>query len=329
MYGEKPEVIMRIQPILLSTVLATVAALAEPASGVTLYSTDFNVDDTPNWTVNNGPGDAVVDFFYDYSAIGVPAAPNGTGTRGLKMTANNSSGLFTGVTVSPTGQNFTGVFNISFDIWQNYAGPLGAGGSGSTQFSQYGLGTTGTTSQWIGSATKDGVSFGTTLDGGSASDYRIYSPTAPSSYPSGNFRYLAPSHSTNNSDPYYTTAFPAIAGAPAAQIALYPGQTGATDAGETSFKWRRVVIDVNGNFAHWSIDGVNLGLINLADFGGWSGNIFFGHSDTNATSSSDPNRVALNVTLIDNVLVTGIPEPSSMILCILGGMGGLALRRKR
>ena len=92
---------------------------------------------------------------------------------GLKFAANNvSTGLFTGLTVSPNGQSFSGNYTVSFDMWQNYVGPVGPGGSGTTQFSQYGIGTAGTTANWIGSASKDSVSFGTTLDGGSAADFR-------------------------------------------------------------------------------------------------------------------------------------------------------------
>ena len=163
--------------------LAAALATSNVSFAAPLYSQDFNVDDTANWTVNPSTGanatDFVADFFYDYSLIGVPSAPNGTGTRGLKMTVNNTTGVFGGITTSPNGQSFTGNYTVSFDMWQNYAGPLGPGGNGTTQFSQYGIGTAGTASQWIGSPnTKDSVSFGTTLDGGSASDYRAYSSAA-------------------------------------------------------------------------------------------------------------------------------------------------------
>jgi len=53
-------------------------------------------------------------------------------------------------------------------------------------------------------------------------------------------------------------------------------------------------------------------------------NIFFGHDDTNAGSSTDPNRVALNVTMIDNILVT--PEPGTLAFL---GMGLIPLCRRR
>src|SRR6188768_2591599 len=104
--------------------LAVALALSNASFAAPLYSQDFNVNDTANWTVNASTGanttDFVADFFYDYSLIGVPAAPNGSGTRGLKMTANNSTAVFGGFTTSPTGQSFTGNYTVSFDIWQNY-----------------------------------------------------------------------------------------------------------------------------------------------------------------------------------------------------------------
>ena len=310
--------------------LAIALAISNVSFAAPIYSQDFNVNDTANWTVN-GSGvagsDFVADFFYDYSAIGVPVAPNGTGTRGLKMTANNSGGVFSGFTTSPTGQSFSGAYTVSFDMWQNYAGPLGPGGNGTTQFSQYGIGSAGTSTQWIGSVSKDSVSFGTTLDGGSATDYRAYSSAANASYASGNAVYQAPAGAINNSNAYYAvyTAQPA----PAAQVGLFAGQTGSTDPGETAFKWRRVTIDVSGGFANWSIDGTPLAKVDLSTVTLGGGNILFGHSDTNSATSTDANRVALNVTIIDNISVDAIPEPATAALCLLGALGFCGTRRRR
>lgn len=299
------------------------AALPAIASAANLFTEDFNADNTANWTVNDPAlSDVTADFFYDYSAIGVPAAPNGSGTRGLKMTANNTGAVFSGFSVSPTGQSFSGNYTVSFDLWQNYVGPLGPGGSGSTQLSTYGIGTAGNVAFWPGAGVKESVAFATTLDGGSASDFRAYSSAAPTSYASGNAVYSAPS--TNNSHAYYAVFAPQSA--PAAQLVLFPGQTGSTDVGETSFIWRRVVIDVADGFATWSIDGTPLAKIDLATVTLGGGNIFFGHSDTNASSSTDPNDSLLNVTLIDNVVVT--PEPASLAL-LVGGFALTLFRRRR
>lgn len=306
---------------------AAVLLTATLAQAAVLYEQDFDTDDTANWTVNDsGFSDIGVDFHYDYSSIGVPAAPGGSTTTGLKMTANNSGGVFSGFSVSPTGQSFTGDYLISFHMWSNYAGPLGPGGSGTTQLSIAGFGTAGTTAHWAGSgASNDGVFFAVTLDGGSASDYRAYSSSAPTSYPPGNPVYAA--SSINGSDPYYSVF--GGSSAPAAQTLLFPGQTGVTDAGETAFAWRAVDILVEGGFATWSIDGLDIATIDLSTVTLGGSNILFGHSDTNAGSSSDPNDSLLNVTLIDNILVTGVPEPSIALISGLGLVGMLGRRRRR
>lgn len=306
---------------------ALCALTTSAAQAAILYSNDFNADTTANWTVNDPAlSDKIADFYYDYSAIGVPAAPGGASTRGLKMTANNSGGVFSGFSVSPTGQTFTGNYRISFNIWQNYAGPLGPGGNGTTQLSTYGFGTDASTAFWPGAATKNNVGFATTLDGESANDYRIYSSAAPTSYASGNAVYNGAT-SNNNSNAYYA-GFTAQS-APAAQLLLYPGQTGSTNAGETSFAWRKVVIDVENGQATWTIDNLVVGKLSLAGLTLSGGNIFFGHSDTNATSSSDANDTLLNVTLIDNVEVSSIvPEPTGPLLAAVGALALVVRRRK-
>ncbi len=304
-----------------SLMMAGALATATPAFG-SLYVENFNVDNTANWTVNDpGLSDIEANFFYDYSAIGVPSA-NGSDTIGMKLTANNSGGVFSGFSVSPTGESFSGDYTVSFDLWQNYVGPLGPGGSGTTQLSQMGIGSSGTTAMWPGAALKESVTFAATLDGGSAADYRLYSSAFPTSAPSGNAVYAAPGGGNNNSNAYYA-GFGGAA-APAAQTLLYPGQTGVTDAGEIAFGWRRVEIEVLAGTAYWRVDGLLIASTSLAGLTLGGGNILFGHADTNSGSSADPNDSLLNVTLIDNILVT--PEPASLALLALGG---LALSRRR
>ncbi|TWT96686.1 PEP-CTERM motif protein [Botrimarina colliarenosi] len=307
--------------------LALGLALPVASQAASLYSEDFNVDPTANWTVNDpAVTDTIADFFYDYSAIGVPAAPGGTGTTGLKMTANNTTGVFGGFSVSPTGQSFTGDYVVEFDMWQNYVGPLGAGGSGTTQLSMAGIGTSGTVGVYPGFNSNENVLFAVTLDGGSSSDFRAYSSVAPTSYVAGDPVYAAPSRDGVNA--YYTTPFPGGQSAPGDQIALFPGQTGAVDAGEVGFAWRKVAIQVAGGFATWSIDGTDIATVDLSTVTLGGGNILFGHSDTNGGVSSDANDFLLNVTLIDNLVVTAIPEPATLGLVALG-FGLVAASRRR
>lgn len=311
--------------LLLTALVLSSASTARAA----LYSQNFDTDDTVNWTTNDpGVTDTFVDYFYDYSAIGVTAAPGGVTTRGLKLTANNANGVFGGFSVSPNGQNFTGSYRVSFNLWQNYVGPVGPGGSGTTQLSTFGVGTSGTTGIYPG-VWSESVGFAATLDGGSSSDFRAYSSAAVTSYASGNAVYAAPGGAINGSDAYYS-GFGGAA-APAAQVLLYPNQTGVTDPGEIGFAWRNVTIDVSDvtNTAIWSIDGLKIAEVSLTGLNLGGGNIFFGHSDTNNGSSTDPNRASLNVTLIDNVVVTAVPEPSALGLCLIGATVTLVRRRRR
>ena len=78
----------------------------------------------------------------------------------------------------------------------------------------------------------------------------------------------------------------------------------------------------------WTVDGTLIATVPAGDDTVATGNnIFFGHSDTNAGSSTDVNDVNLLFTLIDNVVV--VPEPSAVILCLVAAFGGLVSRRRR
>jgi hypothetical protein len=313
--------------------MAAVAALSFTATSQAqvLYQQNFDADDTANWTVNNGPSDHSVNFFFDYgTAAGIPSAPNSGGTtRGLKMTANLSSGIFGGQSVSPTGQSFAGDYRVRFDWWTNFNGPAPVGGSGSTQLSTFGVDTSGTTAQWPG-GTQDSIWFGGTTDGNSSSDWRAYSPTAATSYTAPSGVYAAGTGTSpdarNHLHPYYAT----FGGgpAPAAQTLLFPQQTGNALVGAASYEWHDVVIEKSGANVTWTVDGLLIATVPVADDTVATGNnIFFGHSDTNATSSTDVNDEALLFTLIDNVRVEVVPEPSSIALLGIGALGMLRRRR--
>jgi hypothetical protein len=305
-----------------SLILAASAALVATSAsfGSIAYFQDFEINPSASWASFSGPSDSAADFFFDYSTVGIPKAPSGFGTRGMKLQANLSNGIFSGMSASPVGLNLSGNYIVQFDLWANYNGPLGPGGSGSTNLSTFGVGTAGTSAQWPGGV-QDSVWFAATGDGNSASDYRAYSTAAPTSYAAGNAVYAATS--LNNTNAYYST----LGGnpAPAAQVALFPQQTGTTAVGSMGMEWHRMTISNIDNVITWKIGDL---LIATVPVGGTvtlaGGNIFFGHSDINATSSTDPNDAALLFTLVDNIVV--VPEPAAMSLLI---PAGLLLTRRR
>jgi hypothetical protein len=310
-------------------------ALTLPAMSwaIDLYTENFEVDPTSEWTMNGGPvdepgtgntdGDNRAFYFFDYNTVGIPKAPNsapGDGTRGMKLQTNidaNSDGIgtsvaVTGMSVSPNGQDFSmaGDYRLTFDLWGNFPGAFPAGSSGTSNLSTFGIETSGTHPNYPGSA--DGYWFAATVDGGSASDYRVYSQERAVSYqiPSATPEDDHATHhagSRNNTASLYADNFGNV-GAPAAQLALYPQQTGATQPGALGMEWHEVEIAKIGTSITWKVDDVlliSLDTTNVAVPPG-GGNILFGHSDINAGPSADPERFNLLFTLIDNIKVSTI-----------------------
>ena len=306
--------------------------VAAPAFGAHLYAESFEVDPSANWTVNGGPSDHAANLYFDYSTVGIPVAPSGLGSRGMKLQANQSSGVFGGMSASPSAMSFAGNYTVAFDWWANVNGPFPVGGSGSTQLSTFGVGTSGSVAQWPGGA-QDSIWFAATGDGNSGSDWRAYSPTAPTRYADtapGIYAAGAAAGSTNASDAYYS-GFGSNS-APAAQLASYAQQTGTTLAGSAGMEWHRVEIVVSSLTVDWFVDSLLIATVPIGDDTANTGNkIFFGHSDTNATSSTDVNDSALLFTLIDNISVTdrsaSVPEPGTLLLVALG-LAGFAYSRR-
>ncbi|MBI4328110.1 MAG: hypothetical protein HY674_23000, partial [Chloroflexi bacterium] len=277
-------------------------------AGTLLFSDNFDTDTTSLWTVNVAHSDNFATFWYDYSADGIPPAPNSTNgtTRGLKLESNVSSGLFTGLSVSPTGRGFTGDYRLRFDLWINYNGPLAAGGSGSTQAATAGVGTKGEIPQWPGGSV-DSVFFAVTGDGGSSIDYRAYfiggAPLAATTGAYAAGTSIAPD-SRNNLHPYYAEF--GREAAPEAQLALHPNQTGTTGVGAAGMAWRDVVVTKISAILTWSIDGLPIASFYTTPLINLSTNVFLGYFDTSASLS---DNVAMSFGLIDNVRVESLAGP--------------------
>ncbi len=307
-------------PASLKNIARAVAALVAFAvsvpvvhSQVLVYSENFQTDHTLDntWVTNSLGGYNPVNLYFDYSSVGIPSAPNSGGTtRGLKMSANLDPlvAVFpSGVTVSPSGFAITANFEMQWDWWLNYNGPLNGGGAGSTQIGGGGFGTAGTSAQ-IAGATIDSFFFGASGDGaGTTADYRVYSPSAPTSHGDASGVYAAGTvGSRNNSHAYYQSTLPpqsATNNCPA-QLALYPQQTGLTQGGSAGMKWRNALLQKVGNSLTYWIDGLLIASVDVTTNGTLGGNnIVFGQFDINAGASADPNATNLAFSLVDNIRV--------------------------
>jgi MYXO-CTERM domain-containing protein len=325
-------------------VILMLGASVRFVSGQVLYSENFDAGASvgAGWNVNL-PGSSAnnaATFGFDYSTVGIPSAPHSVGgtTIGLKLEANFSAGTPTsanGLSVSPIGQSFAGDFILTADVWQNFNGNAAGTGSGTTQLTGAGIGTSGTVAQYMNSV-QSSIWFAQTGDGGNGTasqDYHAYSSGATSATigynaASGVFAAGTDATAVDNANAWYA----ALGGntVPAAQTTISGGtQTGTTAAGAPGFRWHTLSIAKTGNTVTYTLDSTLIATINNVNTLTLSGNdIELIQSDVNTGVSTDTTRRTYEFGLFDNVVVTA-PEPSSVSLAALALAGLVAARRRK
>ncbi len=288
--------------------------VALPTMAVPIFQSDM--DSGAAWTVN-ATADTAYQFGYDYSAMGIPASPNGGGsTTGLLMKANlvePASVDF--VVATPTGLSMSGQYTVEFDMWINANGPFPGGGTGSTEFLGGGVGYDGTSAERVGGML---LASG---EGGSSRDYRMYKNAGEQFVASGQYDV-----DTNNNSGVDLSAFFPSQSPPLFQQNNYAQQTGSTAAGAGGFAWHRMVITVDSNAgtANFAIDGLSIGTLdaNIGSAFDTTGNVQVMYTDL---FSGVSDNAELSFGIVDNFLVT--PEPATMVLLAMGGVA--VLRRRR
>ncbi len=294
-----------------------------PEPEVTLWGDDLDSANATGWAVHKSTDDTAVTFGYDYSADGIPAAPNSDGsTTGVKFEANIADPTGAeAVSISPAGGNFTGDYQVKFDMWINANGPFPGGGGGSTEFLTAGVGTTGDHLQWAAD-TADGAWFGVTGEGGSGNsgDFRAHIGGARQDAESGAYAAGSTADSRNNTNAHYADAFPGQS-PPAAQATAFPDkQTGALQNGAVGFAWRQVSITKIGDSVTWAIDDVTIATLDQS-LGAFTteGNIFVGYYDAFSSVSDNP---ATSFGLVDNIRVVEIQTTLPPTLSIVNNGDG-------
>src|SRR5438552_924963 len=312
-------------------------ALAPVSRATPLYADTFDIDDSAAWNVNKGvinssnvnvtlpssDSSSSAQFGYDYSALGIPAAPHTLdgSTRGLRLrsnlgpaaSVNGATSRTAAVSVSPTAQSFTAPFKLTVDVWGNYVGgtSLNPSGSNATECMSVGIRTAGTTPTY--SFNPNGaLMFATVRDGGTTNtDYRAYTNAGNAAAASGWYQAGTAAASLDNGNAYYS--FLGTHSAPAFQQTTYPTeQTGTTPNGTVSFAWHTMTILDDGTNATWSIDGTPIAVVPLSAATLSGGDILLGSFDTNNGSSAG-DGIELNFDLFDNLVVEAVvPEPASL-----------------
>ena len=272
---------------------------------VTLFADNFDANTAPNWIQNKSSADTSVNFNFDYSARGIPAAPNSTNstTFGVSMQVNLANTAVAALSLSPTNQNFSGDYRLRFDAWINVNGPL-PGGGGSTEFLTTGLGTSGTRVVWTGNASADGYYFSANGDGGSSdiatvtADFNAYSNATVLAASTGVYWAGTDTSARGNTNAYYTTVFSNGPAATAVQLVSYPSQTGNLNIGTFGMAWHDVIVSRRGSTVDWIVDGARFVTISNATF--TASNVFVGFWDPFSSLSANND---MNFGLVDNVRV--------------------------
>ncbi|QDU55291.1 PEP-CTERM sorting domain-containing protein [Aeoliella mucimassa] len=305
-------------------VLASLCLGVSSASAAVLYSD--SMESGAGWGINAfGDGDHAATFGYDYSADDIPEAPHSqvgdSATTGVKLEANTASDSAgsSGFTLYPVGQSFTGSYQLRFDAWINYDANerINGNSDGTTEFIGGGIGYDGVKED-IGS----GAQLIVTGDGGSSNDYRAFGDT--------NFLDAAEMAglSRDGGNVYYADFLPGVAPPAGQSQTAFPAGT----PGTPGFQWVTFEFTTDGTIADVIMEkpgGERLLIASINASGNdpfsSDGNISLFYADFFSSVTAEPG---LTFGMIDNVVVTQVPEPTTLALLGLG-LGGLMLYRRR
>jgi hypothetical protein len=335
------------------TILLAAFAVCAPtiASAATLYSDDFNTDTSANYNTFVTPGAAAgpsgdVTFAYNYGAapasggLAIPVAPHTTdgSTTGVRLRTDNLQNANSSAVVGATelvtkGLTLPNTYQVNVDVWSDYIGgtTIAASGSNGTTGTSVGIGTAGTSLQYI--VTNDGYlaeGFGDN-GGGANGAYRVYpNIQSPRPTPANSSYYAAGTgaNSATNTDPYYTAFLPSVS-APAAQATFSSTQSGSSAAGTLGFAWHTWTISQDTANVTWAIDGHTIATVPRSAFTAGGSQVSLANIDTGTGGNTAANNQLFNAIIFDNLSVKDfVPEPTTMVLCLMGLTGAIAFRRR-
>ncbi len=227
---------------------------------------------------------------FDYSTVGIPSAPNGTGTHGLRTACNLTAGFNHAINVYIDTPIDVDRFLLQVDIWINFAA------SGSTEHAGAGVFASGTKVNYLHNynslpSDTDGLMFGFNSDSDEAlSD--LYLVRGGASGPTDVGVWSNPADSTPlgqfSDDPYYASV---------------------ANSGIFGAQWVTLSITYEDSVVTVRLGDLDVALYSDAAFRTASDRrVFVGHSDPFG-GLADP--VADSFCIFDNLKVYELPTPLS------------------
>ena len=215
---------------------------------------EVDMNDASVWTIVQDP-DAVADFGFDYSIYGIPEAPSGNDTQGIRMAANVDSGLASAIAVTPKDISLSGQYNVSVDVWLNYYADFA--NVGTTEFGGLFVGYDAQADTVL-----NGAGLLADTDGDTSRDYRLYKDANEQFVESGQYDIATP----DNTDPDLVDMFLGME-VPDEQldddVFDPPNEYVEAANGTLAFGWHTflAVVDADEGTANFSIDGLSIGTI--------------------------------------------------------------------
>lgn len=280
--------------------LAAVAALASSASSaplpVVLFSTDFETDQSANFTTikTGATPNGVANYSYGYSGLD---GRTGTGmyfqAKQFSLSQSGQVGYAAETGAAAIGAALKAAalsspasgekIRLNFDMYTSSATP----GTGTTEFGTVWINGNGTGHYPLSNGN---YALYKTTDGDSSFDYRLYDSNGYNTNPSVN-----------------------------------------VPAGNTSQGWKQwqaweFTVDTVAGMVELRVDGVYVSSTTLTATPYLPGLPTFAHLDQSGNSSSDASAQFI---LFDNLVVSTIPEPSSIAIAGAAVLGLVALGRRR
>ena len=253
-------------------------------AGPELFADNFDTDSSASWQVQFGAGNGLPDytaaFAFDYGAAGIPPAPAGTTTKGVKLTVNKDEATASGaagVNLYPKEAVLSGNFAVRFHMYLTF----NTSAAGTTEHALFGINHSGTLTNRHGTAGGDGLWFAVETDGSASSGRSYVSYTG------------------------VATDVPTFTAKPAGDFAAYFTAPPFLAAGAAAGQWVDVEVIQNRGQVSWYLNGVLIHETSeLAGF--TAGRLMLGYMDTfNSVGSPD------NYVIFDNLRVVQLPAGPS------------------